>query len=151
MLDACVLSKIRYGTASAWLSKGDLKKLDGFHAKCLRTILRIKPSFYSRVSNERVRELAGQQKLSDSIRAAQIRLLGQVLTLPSKRVLREVAFHTEEVPTTYAWVKRRGRPRQDWTKQLIDIAKEAAGNPEAWQQAKSSPQRWAEIVSSRFV
>ena len=85
LFDALILSKLCYGVASAWLSKADLRRLDGFQAKCLRMILRIGPSFLSRISNERVRQQGGQTQLSKRIRQAQLKLLGQVQTHISSR------------------------------------------------------------------
>ena len=48
---ASVVQKLLYGLEGAWLNKALLTKLDGFHAKCLRKLLGIPPSFLSRVSN----------------------------------------------------------------------------------------------------
>ena len=48
---AVVLSKLLYGLESANIRTQDARKLDGFHAACCRSLLRIQPSFVSRVSN----------------------------------------------------------------------------------------------------
>ena len=92
LFDACVISALKYGTACALLSKGDLRRLDGFEANCLRKILGIKPSMISRISNDRVHELAGVRPLSMTIHRRQVKLLGEILTNPDKRILRNAAF-----------------------------------------------------------
>ena len=56
---ARMLSKLRYAVASAWLSKAQLRRLDGFQARCLHSILKIPPSFLSRIGNEAVRNRVG--------------------------------------------------------------------------------------------
>ena len=38
---ALVVSKLAYGLCTAWLTKARQRKLDGFHARCLRRILKI--------------------------------------------------------------------------------------------------------------
>ena len=113
IFQSVVVSKLLYACSSAWLLKADLKKLDGFFCNCLRKILGIQASFYSRVSNESVLERAKCRKLSARIRESQLSLLDQVLNDPGKKVLRNVAFHGDsEIPETSFWVRRRGRPRQ---------------------------------------
>ena len=147
IFDAIVVSRLRYATASAWLSKGDLRKLDGFHARCLRTILRIKPSFVSRISNTAVLNLAGRRALSLDVRRSQLKLLGEVVLNPAKSFLKEVTFQSNTVvPLTDAWVRRVGRPRHEWATQLLNSMKVAAGNDEYWRRTISSLEQWKEVV-----
>ena len=124
LLDSMVLSKLGYALASLWLTKSDLRRLDGFHANCLRKILRIPSAFLSRVSNDKVRARAAQQPFSVRVASLQMRLFNEVLTCPHKAELKRVAFHGESlVPETAAWVRRVGRPRQNWTDQMLARAK----------------------------
>ena len=82
--------------------------------------MKIPSPFISRVSNATVRQRSGHQQLSLLIRKAQLRLYGQVLNTPQKKPLREVAFHRGSLtPETAAYVRRVGRPRQNWTEQLM--------------------------------
>ena len=117
----------------------------------MRKILGIPHSFYSRVSNERVRVQSGMTMFSSSVRKLQLKLLGQVVNDPRKQILKEVTFHGDTLDTeTSAYVRRVGRPRQNWTDQLISIMRQAAGTYEVWMQAVSSAEVWRE-VSSRAV
>ena len=51
IFDICVGSQLLYCLHTGWLNKAKLRKLDGFHARCLRKILSIPHPFISRVSN----------------------------------------------------------------------------------------------------
>ena len=151
LLESLVLSKLRYGVACAWLSKSDLRRLDGFHANCLRRLLKIPSAYVSRVSNNRVREIAGQQQLSKSIQTSQLQFLGQVLTNPAKKQLKEAAFHHGDVmtPTTAAFVRRVGRPRQTWTEQVVKVAMGATTGLQQWLQVSQSKQLWDTVIMKK--
>ena len=147
VFNAVIVSKLRYCTASAWLSKGCLRRLDGFHCRCLRKILGIKASFISRVSNDQVRTLAKTKHLSVEIRRSQLKLFGQVLRDPAKSILKDVAFcDGTTVPLSDAWVRRVGRPRHEWTTQLLKLTQQAAGSMANWRAAALSQKLWMELV-----
>ena len=117
-------SKLRYALSSAWLLKADLRRLDGFQARCLRKILGVQHSFTSRVSNASVLQQSGRRALSELVKDGQIGLMQRVLVSPQKQVLREVAFHKGTlIPETAYYVRRVGRPRQNWTEQVLDFAR----------------------------
>ena len=65
IFSACVVSRLMYSLHTAWLCKADLRKIDAFQARCLRSILGIPHSFISRVRNETVLQEAGTEKLSN--------------------------------------------------------------------------------------
>ena len=115
LFEALIVSKLSYGVASAWLSKADLRRMDGFHSSCLRKILRIPPSFISRVSNERVRKMAKQGPLSALIRSSQLRLLDQVLMNPAKadNVLEEHDDTDDRRLRSKDWQAKRQLNRSD--------------------------------------
>ena len=124
IFEALISNKLRYGVASAWLAKADLRRIDGFQANCLRKMLRIPVSFVSRITNERVRTIAQQPPLSQSIKASQLALYDQVLNNPEKHYLRSVAFHRDSLlPKTAAFVRRVGRPRDNWTEQVQNMSR----------------------------
>ena len=148
LFDCLVQSQLRYALAAAWLLKSDLRRLDGFQAGCLRRILRIPCSYVSRVSNQRVREQCGMQPFSKTVRRAQLQLLGQVITNERKRVLKQATFHKDSLESqTAAFVRRVGRPRQNWTEQLMTIMKQAAGSNDGWLRAVHCPKVWNEIAA----
>jgi hypothetical protein len=123
-LNTYVFSKLRYGVASAWLSKCDLRRLDGFQAWCLRVLLKIPSSFVSRVSNARVRKLAEQEPLSAQVRRAHMQLLERVLNDPAKQPLRDVVFIAgTDTPVITKYVRKVGRPRHNWTEEMLKFRK----------------------------
>ena len=147
MFDSLLQSQLRYALASAWLFKSDLRRLDGFQAGWFRQILKIPRSYVSRVSNQRVRQQCGMQPFSKTVRRAQLQLLGQVITDEKKKVLKEVTFHEGSLESeTSAFVRRVGRPRQNWTEQLILIMKQAAGSNENWLRAVGCSKVWNDIA-----
>ena len=150
LFDSLILSGLRYGVASAWLSKSDLRRMDGFHVGCLRKMLKIPVAYISRISNEEVRRRVQQQPLSVSIRAMQLKLLGQVLTNPDKDFLKDVAFQDGDVlrPSTAAYVRKVGRPKDNWAEKLIAIVRPATGTLRRWLQVTSSEQLWNETVAN---
>ena len=122
LFDACILSKLRYEISSAWLLKSDRRRLDGFQARCLRTILGILPSYVSRISNARVRQLAGQEIFSDTLQRLQLKLLDDVLHSPDRAAPRDVAFVPgTETPRTATLVRKVGSPMQNWPEQLLAL------------------------------
>ena len=143
------MSKLRYGVSSVWLSKSDLRRLDGFQAGCLRKMLGIAPSYFSRTSNARVRQIAEHRPFSEQVPESQLKLLGQVLTNPAKHFLRAVAFHGGQslVPETSAYVRKQGRPKHNWTDQLVLMMKQAAGSLQEWQRATSSYTSWCQVMA----
>ena len=93
----------------------------------------------SRISNARVRNLVQRRPLSERIRRSQLDLLGRVIREPSKAVLKKVTFHEDQLLSqTDAWVRKVERPRHEWTTQLINMMKLAAGTEDAWREAVKS-------------
>ena len=77
---------------------------------------------FSHVSNDEVLQRSGVEKLSIVVRGLQLKLLDRVLTDPRKTVLKDIAsLSGSMLPVTGASVGRRGRPRQNWIEQLLNI------------------------------
>ena len=126
LFDSYILSKLRYGISSAWLLKADLRRLDGFQARCLRVLMGVPHPYMSRISNERVRTMAGQEAFSKTVHQLQVKLLDDILHDQNRRLLRKVAFvEGTDTPLTAASKRKVGRPRQSWTEQVLALK---AGN-----------------------
>jgi len=131
IFDACVLSKLLYCMHTTWLQKAELAKLDAFQAKCLRKIMGIQHSFYSRVSNEAVLEEAGAHRISTLLLKRQLVLLGQIARKHSPDPVRDAVFE----PGSYCLrrcteKRRRGRPRCTWAAEVWKHAQHMAGDME---------------------
>ena len=51
LFNSLIISKLLYGLDGTQLNESEKRRLDAFHAKCLRRILKVPHSFYSHVSN----------------------------------------------------------------------------------------------------
>ena len=89
---AVVLSRLLYGLSSSWLNMAEQRRLNGFHCRCLRTILKIKAAFYSRVSNTKVLERARQVPLTRQLLRRQLCLYGRVVQASATDPLRSLVF-----------------------------------------------------------
>jgi hypothetical protein len=127
IFQAVVTSRIMYGLCSAWWNVSDQRRLDGFQARCLRRIVGAKPSFVSRISNDEVRRMAGQAPYSRQLLQQQLLLYGKVARAPDSDLLRSLTFCKRSIqPVTDRFVRKVGRPRNEWATML---AKEAAQLP----------------------
>ena len=146
LFHALVVSKLLYGLSTLWLTKAQRRRLDGFYCRCLRRILRIPAAFVSRVSNKIVFERAGATPLSDQILHRQLLLLGKVVRAPEDSLLKQCVFSSGTLlPQIGQFVRRVGRPRQDWSTQVLKAGLERCGHAR-WQALLSYQGPDAEIV-----
>ena len=126
---SCVVSKLLYGLESLWLLQADLRRLDGFFARCLRKIAGIPPSFYSRVSNERVLKQFDAEPLSVVLKRRQVMLYGKLVKQPADSLTRRVAIEDGSFkPKDWKPHRRVGRPCQRWTQSVFNLAVNAFGS-----------------------
>ena len=112
---AVVVSRLLYGLGSTWLNVADIRRLNGFHCRCLRVISRIPPAFVSRVSNKKVLQGCGQRQLDRLLLRNQMLLYGRVARSPPSDQLRSLTFVPGGlVPATSRYIRRVGRPRNEW-------------------------------------
>ena len=83
------------------------KRLDVFHQRCLRKILKI--SYLDHVTNENVLNMARSRRLQDIVTEKRMQLAGHILRLPTHRIAKTALTWTP------AGGKRgRGRPKCTW-------------------------------------
>ena len=127
---AVVVSRLLYGLSSAWLNVAESRRLNGFHARCLRKITGIKPSFVSRVSNAAVLQRAGQVELRRQLLKQQLLLYGRLARSSNDDVLRQLTFIPDSVSAaTGRYVRRVGRPRNEWAVMLDKEARKMHAEP----------------------
>ena len=90
--NALILSKLRYGLATIWLTTAQRRRLDGFAARCLRVILRIPASFVSRISNAEVLRRAASKPFSQQVLKHQLCLLRRAALAEDGHPLRKDTF-----------------------------------------------------------
>ena len=127
--EAFVLSKLTYGLATTWLKKAQRRHLDGFHARCLRRMLGIPAAFISRISNAAVFEQAKVRPVVEQVLNRQLLLLRRVGCSPAGSLLRKNTLVGDTaIPVVGSYVRRVGRPRLDWTSQVIAEAVRRCGS-----------------------
>ena len=155
IFDSCVVSKLLFSLDTQPLSAGQGRRIDGFQGKCLRKILKILPSFFSRISNQSVREIAGVRTLSDQVRRKQLLLFGSVASSAASDPLRAALFAgTSLTLRMSAQLRRVGRPRLTWASQVLSLALELAGSPEALQELfdrKGAKEHWRALVDRHYL
>ena len=108
-----------YGLSSAWLHMKEQRQLDGFHAKCPRKLLRVRPSYFSRVSNQKILEQSGQVSYTVQLLKQQLLLYGKIARAPDSDALRKLTFCDGSLQAASdKYVRRVGRPRHEWATQL---------------------------------
>jgi len=119
IFQAVTISRLLYGLSSAWLNVAEIRRLNGFQARCLRKIAGIKPSFISRVSNKTVLQKTSQKQLGDQLLKQQMLLYGKVSRSHTGDLLRDLTFIPGTLqPATGQYVRRVGRPRNEWAVML---------------------------------
>ena len=120
LLSACVFSTLTYGLQTIWLHKHHRKKLNGFQCRCLRSVLRIRASFVSRVSNKEVLRRSGYVALSNLILEQQLRLFGKYAR-DNDSSGRRFLFSDNGIELRPFIDKRvRGRPRLTWARKIYN-------------------------------
>ena len=119
IFNTCVISGLIYGMETAWLPVACRRRLDGFQARCLRSILKIPPPHLSFVSNQTVRDTAQTRPVSSLILERQIKLFGKAASAPPQSILHRAVFHpgTQE-PRRPLGPRSVGRPRMTWAESV---------------------------------
>ena len=125
---ACVATRLMYGIQTACVNKVERRRLDGFHARCLRRILKIPPAYFSRVSNAVVWERARVQCLSVQLLQQQLLYFGKLAVADSGHPCREPVFQEGGVTLRCLNEARRvRRPRLEWATEMYHHAVKAVG------------------------
>ena len=144
--EACVLSRLLYGLQAAWLLKDARRRLDGFHAKCVRQILGIAPSYYSRVSNETVLKEMGAEQLSKTLHQRQLDYFGELARRPAACPVRCLIFNEDLSAKESSANRRRGRPRLTWSSEVRKLACQVAGSVDEMQAMVLDKSVWRAAV-----
>ena len=147
VFNALVLSKLVYGLATAWLTKTERSRLDGFQNRCLRVIYSIPPAFISRISNAAVLQKASQRAVTTMLLEQQLLIFGKIARMPSGTAMRDCTFCPGNFrPVVERYVRRVGRPRLDWTTELQKISFQIAGPTQSVEALLFEPSLWRSNV-----
>ena len=113
---SCIVPSYLHGLSTLTLEKTHFKTIDGWYFRYLRRALKIKSSYYSRISNKRVWKCAGRPVLpSQTLLSSQFKLLTQSITTPPDKPQHHVVFspgYKDRVKFTKS--KSRGHPARYW-------------------------------------
>ena len=122
--DAVIVTKLMYGLTSVPLSRADANKLDAFHMRGLRKVLKVKHPYWSRRSNKKLLEMANERlgneqdknclrKLSSRLIERQIVLFAHTIRLEEQDPLKKIPID-EAGNRVRSYFRRTGRPRTKW-------------------------------------
>ena len=123
---ACVISKLMFALECECLKQADWKRLNSFHCRCLRRILKIPVSWISHVPNNVVLAAASSRPLSENLLQQQLLLFGKIAQEPNSKYIRQLTFHPSSVNPARCLYRRRGRPRLAWQSVLYAHAVQSA-------------------------
>ena len=122
------MTKLLYAVDCMWLSNIELKRIDAFHCTCIRRILKIQHSFYSRISNEVVLERAKAKPLSSILSKRQLKLFSRIALMDNCNILRPLVFAHDSFSKPPLASRLSGRPRACWVDELHSMATHTAGS-----------------------
>jgi len=152
LFQALVASKLMYGLSTMWLVTAQARRTDRFYARCLRRILRIPASFVSRVSNKTVLQRAGVNAMSEQVLFRQLVLMGEVaLSTEGSPLRRDVFVDSSLRPQVGRYIRRIGRPRQEWTTEVLKAGAAKFGSRISFEAALATAgANWKEELKDVF-
>ncbi|KAI8499084.1 hypothetical protein Bbelb_235370 [Branchiostoma belcheri] len=144
--EAAVTTILTYGCEVWVITKAQINRLEAFHQRCLRRILRIR--WYHRITNLSVLQQTETTSIEAVVSASRLRWLGHVLRMPKERLPR---FLLDWTPNHGK--RSRGRPRKTWLNSVLEDLKKIKGNNklelrEVEEMAQNRPE-WRKMVRKR--
>jgi hypothetical protein len=153
-----VLSKFTYGIESLQLTQTMHRRIDAFHLRAIRQILKITTTYADRAhTNEWVYQQATQQAekevlpLSKLLIKRSIALLGHVLRESDIQATRHVTFKPNTATAIYLMDKRRvGGPKQQWIDFTARYAWQTIPHTQEWENKEEQQQTLLQAAQDRF-
>jgi hypothetical protein len=135
---AVVLPTLLYG-AETWTTKQkDIKKLNTFHLRCLRSIIGV--SWKDRWTNAKVLETCQSHGMPFLVSCARLRWLGHIARLDSDRLPKQLLFGR------LSSTRPAGGPLLRWTDCAKKDLKQASIPIEQWLELAQDPVHWKSLV-----
>ena len=114
---------MQYGLENVWLNQCGRNRLDAFHCKCLRRVMKIQHSYFSRISNMQILAAAVKDDLSTTLIKQQLKSFGRVATSNNTHPLRRLVLDSNHRFRKFSFNPRPvGRPKQCWNDGTYKIA-----------------------------
>ena len=136
---AVVVPTLLYGVEIWVLYRKQIRLLERFHQRCLRSILGIK--WQDNVSNEKVVKRASLPSTESILLQVQLRLAGHVTRMEDVRMSKKLAFSELQESK-----RDRGAPRKRYKDQLKRQLAQAGISHQSWQQEASDRDSWSSLV-----
>ena len=130
-----IISVLAYGLSTLPFTTLQRRRMDGFHARCLRRICNFLRAYYSRISNQVVFQNSGVLPFSQQLLQRQFSSFGQVVRSPNGAPLRRNTLGMHDYPYMAMYVRRRGRPQINWTEELMKQGISRYGSLEAFRRS----------------
>ena len=147
--DAVIKSKLLYNLETIYITKSLTNKLDAFHLRGLRKILKLSATYIDRRNtNLRIYDLASNtaypndptrkiKRFSEELEKRRVRLAGHILRTDNTDPMRQVSYQPSNANPLQIGMRRVGRPRQQWvfkTNEAIhNRIRHSEYNSEDWQ------------------
>ena len=141
ILEATVMTVVKYGSEAWTLRKADENLLDVFQRNCLRIVLGTRLT--DRISNSRLYEKCGSIPLSGAIMKERLRWLGHVLRMKDDRLPKIVLFGQPSGAT-----RKAGRPCLGWEDVINNDLKEMGTSWEGVKREALNRLGWRRSVRS---
>ena len=119
-----MVSRLLYGLQTIVFGKVAKNKLNGFHARCVRKICGILPSYWSRVSYATVLQQLDASTLTSMLLEQQLCFFGKLARRPASCPVRQLVFEPDLSIKILTVNRRRGRPRLEWGSEMHKVAGE---------------------------
>ena len=127
IFDAIVKARLLYGLETLEITKPQMSRLEAFHMKGLRKILRMDTTFINRANtNQEVLRRASMamgtrhrpeknvQRIHETLKQKRVALAGHILRQDRTNPLRNISFRPNSAMPFEVLHRRRGRPRKRW-------------------------------------
>ena len=136
---ACVCSTLLYGSETWTLSSLQEKKINTFHLRCLRRILKIR--WQDKITNEEVLRRTGLTTMYFTLSQRRLRWLGHTLRMCDERIPKSLLY-SELVDG----IRKRGRP----TLRFKDVCKRDLKSlnisTDKWEELANDRDKWRSLV-----
>ncbi|CAE8620722.1 unnamed protein product, partial [Polarella glacialis] len=105
---------VLYGLTHVWLTDSLRNRLDAWHCRCLRRIVRVKVSMISHVTNEVIYKKTDCQPISKELESLQLKYFGHVVRAGIADTIHNVTYNQSHNTRTLNAPKRAGRPCHKW-------------------------------------
>ena len=105
---------VLYGLTHVWLTDSLKNRLDAWHCRALRRIVRVKVSMISHVTNEVIYKKTNCLPISKDLEALQLKYYGHVVRAGINETIHNVTYSLSHTTRNLNAKKRPGRPSHKW-------------------------------------